>query len=382
MVHDRSVLPDDGGDAELQPAPTHVGGAQPSPRGPFTLASLLDLDEHELAEPMPRIAPAEHRWEQLTLGVAPEVDGALPLGLRSGDSIQLQGGEHDLIPGLDVPGAVEVPVYLAGRALQDLLRSAPPVIHPGERTDAVLPSPDAGTARQPMWRVMREAMHHVMRLLGPVGLIVAALLVFAVVSMVASLRPRPDRSLAIGNGRTTEVTSGVIERAAAEPGGQESFAVVSDVAAALDFLPVFWFPLTTLLVLGAVAGLRARQGLRSDAAVTFTAQTMAWFTLWWALGVPALLMVLRLGFEFVIDAQGVKQVSYLADGTLAGASAGWTAARAVVTTPAFHSALLTAGVLPWVVLAWQRLFQSGTARAIAAGVVVTAIPLLMLAPFA
>ncbi|HYW49906.1 MAG TPA: hypothetical protein VE861_04825 [Gemmatimonadaceae bacterium] len=104
---------------------------KPAVRGPFTLAALLDLDDAALAEPLPRIAPPEHRWEQLSLDVTH--DGSdMPPSLRSADvTLKTPDTGMQLVPGLDAPGACEVPVYLAGRAL-DAFLNAPAPMHTAE----------------------------------------------------------------------------------------------------------------------------------------------------------------------------------------------------------------------------------------------------------
>ncbi len=102
-----------------------AGDAEPGAgHGPFSLASLLGLNDEELAQPLSRAAPVEHRWEQLTLGVAPDTGDTLAAPLRSGAASQPPSDVAELIPGLSVPGAVEVPVYLAGRALRELMQHA------------------------------------------------------------------------------------------------------------------------------------------------------------------------------------------------------------------------------------------------------------------
>ena len=107
------------------PAGGSVESRGPSPR-PFSLAAILGLNEEELAHPVSRVAPEEHRWEQLSLGVTPETGEATPSELRSGAASQPPSREVELIPGLDAPGAVEVPVYLAGRTLHEMISSTPP----------------------------------------------------------------------------------------------------------------------------------------------------------------------------------------------------------------------------------------------------------------
>jgi hypothetical protein len=219
------------------------------------------------------------------------------------------------------------------------------------------------------------------RYIGPAVITVIALLVFAVISMVGSLRPRPDRSLGIGNERTTEVVAGLPARQPVDLARQEPPGFFRDVAAAMDFVPVIWFPLAALMMIAVVAGLRAPERPDGEAAAVFTAHTMGWFVIWWAAGVPLLLLLLRFGFEGTAALQGVRQVRSLANGGLAGVSPLWNGARALVTTGAFHSLLLAGGLIPWVTLAWERTFRSGWPKAIAASLIVTAVPLLLLAPF-
>lgn len=99
----------------------------PTVRGPFTLAALLDLDDAALAEPLPRIAPPEHRWEQLSLDVMHEGSDTAA-SLRGADvAMKTPDTGMQLVPGLDAPGACEVPVYLAGRALDAFVNTTAPV---------------------------------------------------------------------------------------------------------------------------------------------------------------------------------------------------------------------------------------------------------------
>lgn len=500
MAHEGTGRTDDDEEEGTLHTPPRADTAHPTPRGPFTLASLLDLNEDELAELLPRVAPMEHRWEQLTLGVAPDTGEAVPSALRSG-AAELSVADGDLIPGLDVPGAVEVPVYLAGRALHDLLAGAPPVasdtspsvlddaawsvVGDGDATSVPTPvrvetrrptpkrppalaTPTNGRARRSMdppaanftkaesapvlWpkrktpvgvlvarfecarchaavtgetcgacgsgeknRARRRLLRALVtaglesdnrlartvtalllapgeltvthlagqtrRYFGPAMVAAVALVLFAVISMTAGLRPRPDRALTIGSERTAEIASGLANRSPLNVAGEDAPGIVRDSAAMVNFVPIIWLLTAAMLVLGVVAALRAPVRRDSEAAMVFTAHAMGWFVLWWGVAVPLLLLLVRLGFEATAMAAGVQQVRYLTSGGIAGVSPAWNAARAIVTTGEFHSVLLALGIVPWLAKAWYRTFTRDWPKAVTAALVIAAIPLLLLAPF-
>ena len=465
MVRDPSDPPDDSAEDRLPSAPEPLA-RRAAPRGPFTLASLLDLTDDDLAVPLPQSAAPAQRWEQLTLGVAPETGEAMPSSLRTGESIECAGGARDLVPGLDAPGAIEIPVYLAGRALHDHFAATPsatevvagddpralnvgsnamerPLTPPGLRPPQTTPATPARwtkrrsvrsllesrlqcadctapfggarcyacggtTAIRRQRRLVRDAItacitsrHRALRTLaalilapgeltaahsagqsrrfiGPAVMSAVAVVVFAAISFAGSVRPRPDRVVTIGTGRTAAVTSGLVNRAPVDPADAGGQAFIREIAAAVDFVPVLFLPLMGVLVFAAVVGVRVSARRDADAALSFTAHTLSWFVLWWGAGVPSLLVLCRGGFQAAAAWAGVQH----ADGRLDGLPDGWIAARAVVTTGGFHSALLALGLLPWVTLAWRRAFDATWLQACVAGTLITAIPLLLLIPFA
>lgn len=463
MVRDPSDLPDRR-EEERQPPATEEMARRAAPAGPFTLASLLDLNDDDLTLPLSPAAPPAHRWEQLTLGVTPETGEAVPSSLRTGDSLHSDDDARDLLPGLEAPGAIEIPVYLAGRALHDYLAASPPdtdifepvalvtsgdvitgttdaptrlAVSPASTTEIfdrrvsphtdvalrslrlqcsdcnalsggeLCPSCGGTSAVRRKRRSLRDIVvagitsphrpvrtvtalvlvpgeltaayraGQTYRFVGPTLVSVAALIFFAAISLLGSVRPRPDRALLLGPNRTAEVAVGLVNDTVLR---MPPF--LRDVTRAVEFVPVLFLPLMGVLVFGVTVGMRVSARHDADAAMPFTAHVLSWFVLWWGLGVPALLLLLRAGFESAAMLAGVEQARYIDQGGLAGVPASWNAARTIVSTGAFHSMLLAVGLLPWVVLAWRRVFDASWPQAIIAGVLTTAIPLLLLVPFA
>jgi Protein of unknown function (DUF3667) len=493
-------------------------GAEAAPREPkrtpYSLASLLDLDESELAEPLSRAAPPEHRWEQLTLGVASETGEATSAPLRTGAASQPPADGTELIPGMDAPGAVEVPVYLAGRALHDLMQGSTPaeIVTAGElaETTAESPSHDAadgwvmpasgqadgettplstGTVTTPtrplaiaqrasgrarrqqeapaalftktefgplVWpsrrpaktprsvreecpkcgtlflgmtctacgfevvvpaRSRRSGLWHNLgtsflesnsrivrtigalvfapgeitdsylggqrqRYAGPFVLTVIALLVFAVASAMGSLRPRPDRSLAIGtDDRTTEYAAGLLHPVTVNLQVDAPPDLISNVATTMDYIPLLWFPLMAFCVVGAVSALRSFQRRDDYSEMLFGVEFSCWFVIIWAFIVPLALLAMKYGFELSAGWQGVTRVRYAMSGDVEGLSRQWNWLRNVSVTPTFHSLLLAAGVMPWATAAYHRVFDASWAQSVFAGLLVTAVPVLLLLPF-
>ena len=496
-------------------APITARPAVPTPveQKRFTLASLLDLDEDDLSIPLPRVAPTEQRWEQLSLRVTPETGEAIPSSIRSGTASQPPMGEQDLVPGLDVPGAVEVPVYLAGHSIETFLnpppaptagdgrtqgtrptdewtitgtvaegrererdvrpaepfapvfltpskplaiaatsvkkprrRMDPPVANfertesssvlwPSKRTPVVAgitvqecarcrapfsgarcaacghdtPITTRGVARlslaQKVAAYFLESDSRLLRTLGalvfapgeltadylsghrrrycgPLYVIGAAALVFAIVSFAASLRPRPDRALRIGGDRTEEVVSGLSTRGIGSASFDAPRDLLHDAASVVNMIPLLWFPIMAFGVVAAIAALRITRRRDGPAEVVFAAHFSGWFVIWWSLAVPALLLLTRFGFEYFAYLDGVTSIRYVEDGQIAGLSQRWNALRHTVARPMFHTLLLAIGTVPWSILAYRRAFDENWPRAILAGVLVSAVPLLLLAPFA
>ncbi|MCC7053760.1 MAG: DUF3667 domain-containing protein [Gemmatimonadaceae bacterium] len=489
------------------------GAAEPEAAAPrrFTLASLLDLDDADLAEPLSRTAPPEHRWEQLSLRVTPETGEAIPSSIRSGQASSPPGGEMELIPGLDDPGAVEVPVYLAGRTLFEflhptgeadppqaapveqpdqadwavsgaieppkLLASAveePASVHkptpahvkplalatksvrrPRRRMDAPVANFEKSESASVLWPsrrspttpgiIVRECARcrapftaercescghgesvaprlaplsapqrlvgylldhksravrtisalllapgeltadylagHRRRYFGPGVVFGIAIVILLATCMLAGLRPRPDRALAIGDDRTELAAAGLADRQITGTMYEQPDAV-RDTLQLVNRFPVVWVALMLLGVLSVVAAMRITQRRDGPAEMVFTAHFTGWFVVWWALLVPASLLLLRWGFEYAAVLNDVTAVRYIDDGQVAGMSRIWNALRAMVITPWFHSALLACGIVPWCVLAYRRAFEDPWARAIVAGVITAAVPLLLLLPFA
>lgn len=461
-------------------------GSGEAARGPFTLAALLDLNDDELAQPLSRVAPPEHRWEQLSLGVTHDTGDAMPAQLRTGVASQPPAHETDLIPGLDVPGAVEVPVYLAGRTLSEFLRNTPtasdvvdgdaplpvsprvttptrppaiavtvlgrprrnqeapaanfakaadgPVLWPQHKTPGtanVLPlvcaqcgapfegekcarcghetAVTAESALAGTWghfiaafldsdsRVLRSAgalviapgeltraylAGHRRRYFSPLAIVTVALLLFAVVSAIGGLRPRPDRALMIGSDRTAEVLPGLVNAAPVNLAVDSPPDLVRDVATTMDYVPLLWFPLMAFGVAAVVAALRAFQRSDDRADAVFAVHFTSWFVVWWGVVVPLLLLLVRFAFEYSAAWDGVDRIRYQHDGQIAGLSPTWNALRAFVISPACHSWLLSLGLVPWAIIAWRRAFDATWLRASIAGLLVAAVPMLLLAPFA
>lgn len=444
-------------------------------RGPFTLASLLDLNDDELAQPLLRNAPTEQHWEQLSLAVTPETGAAVPAELRTVTASQVPLDERELIPGLDAPGAVEVPVYLAGRTISKLLREedtsrAPPRVRPPAISVTAVGRPKKKTtapvanfakaAELPMFwpkgtdqkhaaaaptgilpqecaqcgspskgerctvcgheiavrarvahpwghfvaafldsdsRVVRtagalvltpgELTHAVLtghrrRYVAPLIVATAALILFALVSALGGLRPRPDRTLMIGTDRTSEAMAGLVDRRLTNLAVDAPPDFIRDVATTMDYVPLLWFPLMAFGVIAITAALRTFQTREPQAEVVFTAHFTAWFALWWGVAVPLMLVVLKFGFEYSAAWDGVGRVRYVDNGQIDGLSPTWNAFRAGVVSPAFHSLLIGLGVAPWAVVAWHRAFETSWIRAAIAGLLTTLVPLVLLIPFA
>jgi hypothetical protein len=466
-VRDEPLAPADTGAPDV-----HVeSGAGP---GPFSLASLLELNDDELAQPLSRAAPAEHRWEQLTLGVAPDTGEALGATLRSGVASQPPSDDRELIPGLQDPGAIEVPVYLAGRALRELSQheatsaegpaatvrppaiaaakvgpprirmEAPtadfaksgngPVLWPKRKKSvaaAVLPeecakcgAPFEGercahcdhdvavssrSRRTGVWHELVAAFvesdSRLIRTVGALALApgeltralldgrrrryfspshvaLATLALFGVISAVGGLRPRPDRVLTIGTERTSELPAGLADATVPNLAVDAPPDLVREVATALDYLPVLWLPLMAFGIVAVVAAVRTFDRRNDSIEMVFTTHFAAWFVIWWGLLVPVVLLLTRFGFEYAATVAGITHVRYLDDGRIDGLSATWNTLRSLAGAPGFHSLLLAVGLLPWAVLAYRRAFDATWLRALLTGVLVTAVPLLLLLPFA
>ncbi len=445
-----------------------------SGHGPFSLASLLDLNDDELAQPLSRAAPVEHRWEQLTLGVTPGTGETPGATLRSGMASQPPSDDRELIPGLSDPGAIEVPVYLAGRALRELSQHAeasterpapavrPPAIAVAKvgppRIKMEAPTADfAKTSSEPvLWPKRKKSIiaavlpeecakcgaafegercahcdhdvavssrsrrtgtwHEVVsafvesdsrlvrtlgalalapgeltralldgrrrRYFGPSHVALATLALFGAVSAVGGLRPRPDRALTIGTERTTELPAGLADAAVVNVAVDAPPDLVRDVASALDYLPLLWLPLMAFGVVAVVAAVRTFDRRNDSVEMAFTTHFAAWFVIWWGLAVPVVLLLTRFGFEYAATVADVTHVRYLDDGRIDGLSATWNTLRSLAGAPGFHTVLLAAGLLPWTVLAYRRAFDTTWLRAALTGALVTAVPLLLLLPFA
>ncbi len=513
-------------------------------RGPFTLGSLLDLNDEELAQPLSHDAPTVHRWEQFSLGVMPETGEAIPSPMVTCDAGQPPQSTTDLIPGMETPGAVEIPVYLAGRTLHELVHgaSAPTIEHSnhpapladtdddldvsrwtvadvttedmaemtsvhaaaarvsvsepvfavhdrtdvstdmptgmteaapgdapsrrpaiasaagGRRRSATAPSADFATTgdRAVLWPRQKArltasvlpqecakcgaasrgdkcaacgydttvtvrnantgAWHHFVaafldsdsqslrtvgalilapgeltsaflvgkrrRYVGPLPVGGFALLLFAIVSAIGGLRPRPDRALIIGSERTAEFTAGLADRAQPNVAVDAAHDLIHDIASALDSVPLLWLLLMAFCVVAIVAVARTSRRRADHAELAFAAHFTAWFTLWWGIAVPLLLLLTKFGFEYSAAWEGLNRLRYDGNGQIAGLSTTWNALRSAVIAPGFHTALLALGIGPWAVGAYRRAFDSSWTRAAIAGVIITVIPLLLLAPFA
>jgi hypothetical protein len=467
-MHSDAMPQENTSDADAPAAPDASSGAASAP-GRTTLASLLGLSDEELAQPLPRIAPQEHGWEQLTLE-APTDPTSEPTSAtyRSGAASQPPTTPPELIPGLGLPGAVEVPVYLAGKALHDWLAAAqrapttPPaiavegvgrhrnrlpapkanfikadhatVLLPTSRDEAsralssVCPecgnrTPDgrcavcrpddttgAGRVRQKRkrggaaqrlitsnFKVVRTLATlmlvpgeltraylagHQRRYLSPFAVCTAALALFAVVSMVGSLRPRPDRVLRIGIDRAASQPAGLTNSAPVNLAVQAAPDLLREVAVALNDIPVLWFPLMAFGIVAVAAALRAFEPHDDFAEVIFAAHFSTWFVLWWGAVVPALLLLARYGLESAATLEGAARLRPLADGRVEGLSPTWNALRAFSASPQVHSGLLALGLVPWAAAAWRRVFRSSRTRAAMAGVALALVPVLLLVPFA
>lgn len=488
-------------------------------RGPFSLASLLGLNEDELAQPLSRLAPAEHRWEHLSLGGPPDGGEAIPIELRTSVATQPPEDDAELIPGLNEPGAIEVPVYLAGRTLDDFLRNTPlstDVVATDEtivtgtsdsqtrredlngnvhadsdadatgstesladsargaaqtrvpaiavkpvgrlrktpeapianfaraadgivlwprrkvpRTPSVLPQECAkcGTAftgdkcrrcgydtavptqlaHADRWghfiaafldsesRMVRTigalilapgelTSAHIAgrprRYFGPVAIVTVAVLLFAAISAMGGLRPRPDRALMIGTTRTAEALPGLVESGSVNLAVDNPPDIVREIATTMDYIPLLWLPFMAFCVIAVVAAMQSvsRRDDRGD--VVFAAHFTSWFVLWWGLAVPMLLLLIRFGFEYSAAWDGVEKLHYLANGQIDGLSPAWNELRAYTVAPAFHSWLVGIGLAPWAVIAYRRAFDTSWLVAGIGGFVTAAVPLVLLSPFA
>jgi hypothetical protein len=118
-----------------------------------------------------------------------------------------------------------------------------------------------------------------------------------------------------------------------------------------------------------------------EAATVFTTHAMGWFVLWWGVGVPVLLLLLKSVFESAAAPVGDGPLRYLTDGGVAGVPQGWNAARTIVISAEFHSFMLALGFTPWLAAAWRRTFAAGRARSTIVALLISAIPILLLTPF-
>jgi hypothetical protein len=222
---------------------------------------------------------------------------------------------------------------------------------------------------------------HRRRYFAPFTLGLCAFLLFSAISVAGSLRPRPDRALTIGTDHTAESFAGLIEARPvnATPGAGPN--IVGSVATMMNFVPMLWFPLLTFGVIAMSAVVLAFSKREDRAEIVFGAHFVSWFVLWWGLGVPLLLYLTKLGFEYAAAWNGVTQLRYTAEGDVEGMSRNWNALRNVAVTPAFHSALIALGLFPWAVAAFRRAFSASWVLALIAGLLVTAVPLILLDPF-
>jgi Protein of unknown function (DUF3667) len=234
---------------------------------------------------------------------------------------------------------------------------------PGELTDSYL-----GGQRQ--------------RYVGPFLLTMLALVIFAVASAMGSLRPRPDRSLAIGpDDRTTEFAAGLVHPVTVNLQVDAPPDLISNVATTMDYIPILWFPLMAFCVVGAVSALRSFQRRDDYSEMLFGVEFSCWFVIVWALAIPLTLLALKYGFELSAGWQGVTRVRYAMSGDIEGLSRQWNWLRNVTLTPAFHSLLIAVGLLPWAITAYRRVFDASWMQSVLAGLLVTAVPVLLLLPF-
>lgn len=435
-----------------------------------TLAALLGLTDEDLAEPLSRVAPPEHRWEQLTLGDASDSGGEPPAGIRSGAATQPPTAEQELIPGLDAPGAVEVPVYLAGRALRELLEQQEemaPVLTPAIKVEGVgrlrksMPAPTAnfvkaehasvlwpksgvhaksfarspdctdcgaptrggrcvacGAEVAPTFRTLRRRRSrggvlrtvlelenrllrtlatlvlvpgeltrvflagHRRRYLSPVTMSAAAMLLFAVASALGGLRPRPDRALSIGIDHTVARPAGLVDQSPVNLAVEAPMDVIRDLATALEYIPLLWFPLMVFGVVAVAAAVHTFVRSDNNAELVFAAHFASWFVLCWGVFVPGLLLMAKVGFESGATWEGVTRVRQLGNGRVEGLSTVWNDLRQLTISPHFHSALLAMCLVPWAIIAWQRVFATSWAKAVGTGLLIASVPLVLLLPFA
>ncbi len=392
---------------EEQIAPADAGSREPAdPPARLTLASMLGLSDDELAQPIARDAPPEHRWEQLSLGDVSESRASTDVPeLRRSEITSRPGSERDLIPGLDVPGAVEVPVYLAGRAIREVLGTVdgpaplrPPALaikgvgyrsKTGSARFARLVAHESRVVRTIATLVLQPGeltgaflTGHRRRFHSPFLVGSVALAFFAVVSFAGGLRPRPDRVLAIGIDRFAGPPAGVVNAAPVNLALQPAPDLLQDVATALAAVPLLWLPLMAFGVVAVAAALRAFEPHDDPAEAVFAAHFTAWFALCWGVVVPAMLLAMRFGLETAAGWEGASRLHALPDGRIDGLSASWNGLHSAIVSPHFHSALLAAGLLPWASVAWRRVFKATWLKALLAGSLIAAVPLVLLVPFA
>lgn len=219
------------------------------------------------------------------------------------------------------------------------------------------------------------------RYIGPTTLVVVATLLWAVVSTMASIRPRPDRAIMVGAERTVEASPGLVALAHTAIDEEPAPNLMTDIAATLADIPVLWFPLMAAGVYGVVWALRYNKRKRDRSEVVFTAHFITWFVLLGALIVPLVLAMTKFGFEWSAASQGITRIRYTGAGDIDGLSQTWNDLRRFVITPGFHSSLMAIGLIPWAVVAWKRAFKTTWEKAIACGFAIALIPLLLLTPF-
>ena len=222
---------------------------------------------------------------------------------------------------------------------------------------------------------------HRRRYLSPAVVLAIAVALLAVTCSLAGLRPRPDRFLSIGEDRTELFGAGLVDRQINGTMYEQPDAI-RDTLQLFSTFPVIWIPVMVLGVVAVIASLRITLRRDGPAEMVFASHFTGWFALWWAIGVPAILLVLRWGFEYAAHLNGLTVVRYIDEGQVAGMSRFWNASRAIVITPAFHSVLLACGLLPWCILAYRRAFDDPWVRAVVAGILTVAVPLVLLLPFA
>jgi hypothetical protein len=220
------------------------------------------------------------------------------------------------------------------------------------------------------------------RYFGPVALAVSSLVLFAMITALGGLRPRPDRTLMIGAERTAENPGGLADRTPLNLAVDAPPDLVHDVANAIEFVPVLWLPLMACGVVAIVALARTKRQHDDYMELVFATDFAAWYVLWWGVAVPLILLLSKFGFEYSAAFDGLNHVRYVADGRIDGLSATWNTLRNLTVSPLFHSVLVAAGIGPWAVLAFRRAFDSSWLRAGCAGLLIATVPLLLLIPFA